>query len=129
MAVTPFQAVQQGGEGLTDIQALAAPPTNSPVPAATYPLDYFNGQFASFSRWIMRSVGVTAFSILEPEQYLNQRYLIHDWTVEGKWQPLAQNIAALTAQATMIAPTLVPNYGQTMDTAQNVYRNIASGGM
>ena len=128
MAVTPFQAVQQGGQAELAIESIMAPPTISPVAAPTAPLVYFDGQFPSFSRWIMRAVQVTAQSIIDPEQYVNRLSLVHDWGVEGRWQPLAQNIAVLTAQAAMVPATLVPNYGMRLDTAADVYRNIAAGG-
>lgn len=108
-------------------RALMPPPTQSPDPQPTPPASYFDGLLVSFSNWVMRAVQVTGFSIIEPQQHEQQQYLVHDWSVEGKWQPLAQNISVLTAQSTFIAPTLIPAYGQTLDTTTDVYRNIITG--
>src|SRR5215831_10867608 len=129
MAVNAWQAVGQGGSAESAIEAVQPPVSDSPVPVPTFGSTYFPGQLGSLSAWIMRAVQVTAFSIIEPQQFENQQSLVHDWTVEGKWQPLAQNVAVLTAQAAMVPATLMPNYGMQMDTAESVYRNIASGGV
>lgn len=122
-----FLDQQRANEAIADVATFLPPPTQSPDPQITAPTQYALGLLPSFSNWIMRAVQITGFSIIEPEQYINQQSLIHDWGVEGRWQPLAQNIAVLTAQATAIAPTLVPAYGQTLDTPNDVYRNIITG--
>ena len=109
-------------------EAIAAPPTQSAVPVGVQPLTYNPGQFESFSADLMRSVRLVGSSIIDPLQWLNQSSQVHDYAVEGYWQPIGQNVAALTAQGAFNAATLVPSYGIYMDTPQDVYANIARGG-
>ena len=108
----------------------APAPTQNPTPESVVsPEQYYPAQYPSFSDWIMRSVFLTAQSILDPLQYLNQSYQVHDYEYGGRWIPVAQNIAPLTLEGAWKQATLVPAYGQYMDTVQDVYRNISQGGM
>lgn len=109
--------------------ATFAPNPTTPAPeSGVAPEQYNPGQFPSFSDWIFRSVRLTAQSILDPLQYVNQQYQVHDYTVEGRWVPFGQNIAPLTLEGAWKQATLVANYGMYMDTPQDVYANIARGG-